>query len=184
MSSPAPGTPPAEPTDDWGLRRVLRQIAALIDHESSTGDLAELRRLSPRDLSAPVFWKLAATHLIPNGLLGAQPSRSEQQEHAWAVILSCMAQMKGLHRASRSPGHALRDAGFSELRFTRLLRSRDGALLDNLRGAARYLVSKGEAVDWTDLAALALYPEGTFAERLRRRIARDFYAQSPAQPQE
>lgn len=187
MSSPAPGTPPSppeDPTSTWALPRVIRQIAALIDHELSTGDVAELRRLSPRDLTAPAFWRLAATHLIPNEFLAAHPSRSEEQEHAWAAILSGMAQMKGLHRADRSPGHALRDASFSELRLTRLLRSRDGALLDNLRGAARYLASKGEAVDWTGLAALPLYPEGPFSERLRRRIARDFYAQSPTQPLE
>lgn len=184
MSSPAPGTPASpleDPTSTWALPRVIRQIAALIDHELSTGDVAELRRLSPRDLTAPAFWRLAATHLIPNELLAA---RSEQQEHAWAAILSGMAQMKGLHRADRSPGQALRDAGLSELRFTRLLRSRDDALLDHLRGVARYLASKAEAVNWTDLAALPLYQEGPFSERLRRRIARDFYTQSPTQPLE
>jgi CRISPR system Cascade subunit CasB len=185
--SPAPDTSPAPPegsTDTWDLPRVIRQIAILIDRELSTGDVAELRRLSPRDLTAPAFWRLAAIHLIPNGLLTASPARSEEQERAWAAILSGMAHMKGLHSPKRSVGHALRDARFSELRLTRLLRSRDETLLDSLGGVSRYLVSKGEAVDWTDLAALTLYPEGPFAERLRRRIARDFYTQSLTQSQE
>jgi CRISPR type I-E-associated protein CasB/Cse2 len=187
MTDPAPSPPPLSsenPSEGWPLPRVIRKLAALIDHELPPGDVAELRRLSSRDLTALAFWRLAALHLIPEGLLAANSSRSEEQERTWAAILSCMAYMKGLHSAQRSPGHALRDARFSELRLIRLLRSREERLLDNLRGVARYLASKGEAVDWTSLAVLALYPESSTAERTRRRIASDFYAQSPSSSQE
>lgn len=182
MTEPIPTTPSSPPTEAQpSLASTVRRLAAAIDHELLPGDLAALRR---QDLTAAAFWRLATHHLVPAGLLAQHPPRSEQQEQAWAAILAGMAHMKNMHQTGRRPGHALRDADFSELRFTRLLRARDEALLDALRGVSHYLASKGASVDWADLAALAVFQEGEPAERVRRNFARDFYSQSHTQSQE
>jgi CRISPR system Cascade subunit CasB len=184
MTEPIPSPRPAPEGDSEArpsLASVIHRLAAAIDRELPPGELAALRR---RDLSAAAFWRLTAHHLVPAGYLARHPPRSEWQEKAWAAVLGGMAHMRNLHQSGRRPGYALRDADFSELRFTRLLRARDEALLDALRNTAHYLASKGASVDWTDLAALALFQEGDAAERVRRDLARDFHAQSNTQSQE
>jgi CRISPR system Cascade subunit CasB len=181
----APDTPTASPPSQedtessWPAKAVLK-LARAINEQLSPGDVAALRRLSPHDVTAAAFWRLASEHLH----LAQHPPRSEEQERAWAVILSGMAHMKGLHQPGRHPGHALRDADLSELRFTRLLRARDEVLFKALRDVAHYLAQKGERVDWTQLTELALYQEGERAERVRRRLARDFYTKPHSPTQE
>lgn len=165
-----PPRPASRPLDS-----LLARLVTLIERELSTGDLAELRRLSPEQPGCPAFWRIVAMILEPGGHLPERgPSRDEAERH-WAVILSGMAQTAGLHRADRPCGWALARAGFSELRFVRLLRARGQGLERELRAAVSYLVSKAEPVDWGQLAGLILHQEGERGERLRRAVARDYY---------
>lgn len=157
------------------LASVMARLAHAVDHELTAGDVAELRRLRPNDPGSVAFWKVLATYLDPAEELPRGGDARHAAERNWAAILSGMAVMRGLHRHGHRPGHALASGGYSELRFVRLLRARDAALLDAVRGVAQFLSSKGEAVDWLQLARLIKQQEGEGAERLRRDIARDFY---------
>ena len=157
------------------LAGIVNRIAASIERELSPGDVADLRRLSPGDPSAPAFWRMAGT-LLADELRGEGSARSES-ERRWAAILSGMASTRGLHRPGRRAGEALAEAGYSELRFVRLLRARDVQLLGELRGAARYLDAKAVAFDWRDLVLLVLSEGRTDEEEVRRRIARSYFQQ-------
>ena len=114
-------------TTGAGLRSVLNQIAYAIGNVLSAGDVASLRRLQPKDPSAPAFWRVAALYLTPAGMLPRGGEPLDAAERRWASILNAMARLTGLHRPGRRLGHALAASGFSELRFVRLLRARGRA---------------------------------------------------------
>lgn len=154
-------------------RIAARRIAHLIDRELGPGDVAALRRLTTEDPGCPAFWRLSATVLAPGGLLPESEGLREWTEARWAVVAQAAASMRGL-RSEAGLGRALAEAGYSEMRFTRLLRADDAPLFDEVRTAARYLASKGTSVDPADFADLLLRP-GHAAERVRRRIARAYY---------
>ncbi len=167
----------AETHSAWkhNTERVVNQIAYAIGGALGTGDVAELRRLHPKDPSAPAFWKVAALYLTPSGMLPSAGQRLDDAERRWASILNAMAQLAGLHRPARRLGHALAAGKFSELRFVRLLRAHDKTLFDNVRTAAGYLAAKAEHVDCADIAQLVLSDGRSHSEAVRRRIARDYY---------
>jgi len=157
------------------LESVVNQIAYAMRHTLGRGDVAELRRLHPKDPSAPAFWKIAASYLAPARMLPRGGQLLDEAERRWASILSAMAQTAGLHRPGRRLGNALAAAGFSELRFVRLLRARDKPLFQNVRTAAGYLAAKAEPLDCADIAYLVLSDGRPHSEAVRRRIARDYY---------
>jgi CRISPR system Cascade subunit CasB len=164
---------PGETSRD--LRTIVARIAGIIARELSPGEVAALRRLAPDEPYAPAVWKVFAMALDevvpPDG-----PAR-EEAERRWAAILCGLAITQGLHRAGRPLGAALASAGFSELRFTRLLRARGDQMFAALRGAAQYLASKALSFDALDLARLVLSEDGPREERTRRDIARSYYRQ-------
>jgi CRISPR system Cascade subunit CasB len=89
-----------------------------------------------------------------------------------------MAHLTGLHAAGRSLGTALADAGFSELRFVRLLRATDDTLLRLAIEAARFLAAKAQPSNQVDLALLVLsdgWTDASARERVRRQLARGYY---------
>jgi CRISPR system Cascade subunit CasB len=141
------------------------------------GDVGELRRARPGDVGGPALWKIAVRHLEPAGLL---PSESapwrDSSERAWTAILGGMADMAGLHTGGARPGRVLAEREVSEHRVNRLLRARGEALLGLVRTVARQLASRGARVDWTDLANLVLRDGTEWQDRIRRRIALDYYS--------
>lgn len=157
-----------------GSRRTLiARLAAVVDHDLSPGDLADLRRMRPDEFWPPAFWKLCSEYLsdfLPGG------AARDEAERRWAAVLGALAHLRGLHRPDRPLGRALAESGLSELRLLRLLRARDAALYDVARGVVHYLAQKAEPADLGQLADLLLDQDGDRAEAVRRRIARDFYA--------
>lgn len=156
------------------VNALARAIAA-----ASPGDVAALRRLAPEDPASPAFWRLAAAYLddaLPSG-----GEAREEAERSWAAVMCGMALTAGLHALRCRAGAALAEAGFSELRFERLLRASGPQLFREVRAAAAFLASKAAEFDWTDLAALVLSDGGPSAERTRRSLARSFYQQRSTQ---
>lgn len=159
----------AEPTLASRINRLDRAI-----RDMPPGDVAALRRIAPEDPAAPAFWKVAAAHL-DGALPRADGLERDERERRWAAILSGMATTQGLHAPRRRAGEALAEAGYSELRFERLLRASGEPLFQEIRSAAKFLASKAVEFDWTDLAALVLSADGPGAEHVRRGLARSFY---------
>jgi CRISPR system Cascade subunit CasB len=155
------------------LASVLSKLTVAIGRGLSPGDVAALRRLDPRDPAHPAFWKVCAGWL-EDSLPPEGPARAES-ERRWAAILAGMAMTSGLHDPRRHAGVALAEAGYSELRFVRLLRSRGDGLADELRAAARFLGSKAVPFDWRDLALLVLSEGREDEEDTRRHLARNYY---------
>lgn len=174
----ATSTSDVEVTEKKPSRAALFQaLAKALDHHLSTGDVAEIRKLDPDDPSSPAFWKLVFAYLEPAGELRAEGPLRDLLEKRWAAVLSGMAITQGLHIPGRRVGQALAKVGFSELRFSRLLRAEGDLLLDLVRTTARFLASKNVAFDFKDLADLVFSDGAAHAETVRRNIARDYYRQ-------
>lgn len=159
--------------DDDDCRRTLGdlvgEVSATLERRASSGELAELRRAAS-GLPPAAFWKLWVTLIEPNESLP-----SEGIERRWATILSSMASGVGLHRRGRGLGEALAAAGVGELRLLKLLRARSDALAAELRTTLHLTLSKGEGLDFADVARLILSDGRVDEERVRRRIARDYF---------
>lgn len=157
------------------LASAMGTIAASIERSIAKGDAAELRRLSHRDPGGQAFWKICASVLEPNQLLHPGVVAFEDGAARWAAIIGAMGQLAGLHAPRTSLGEALASSGFSELRFIRLLRAHDVALLDAVRPTAAFLASKATACNQAQLAELVLSDGRPHQDAIRRRIARDYY---------
>ena len=139
----------------------------------SPGDVAALRRLEPGGPAHPAFWKVCAGWL--DGSLPPEGPARTEAERRWAAIVAGMAITVGLHDPRRHAGAALAEAGYSELRFVRLLRARGEGLAAAVRSASRFLASKAVSFDWRDLAQLVLSEARADEEEARRHLARSYY---------
>jgi CRISPR system Cascade subunit CasB len=156
------------PREGDELGRKIAQAAHLLNPDRlGTGPLAELRRLDPAQPYTPALWRVLTSLDLS--------ARSEADERAWAVLLCAMALHLGAHRGDARLGLALADAGWSELRFVRLMRAQDEALERLILQMARFLASKHQPVNWTDVGGLLMLQDTDTSERHRRRIARDYY---------
>ncbi len=158
------------------LGRTVGRLDGLFGDGSSlsTGDMAELRRIEPDEPYTPALWKL-----IEDLDLGGRPGwlDQEQRETRWAALMMGMAMNAGLHDFNTPLGEALAEAGWSELRFVRLLRATDTRLVEEIRRMAQYLGSKDQRADWTDVGRLLFSQHGDAADSYRRNIARPYYRQ-------
>ena len=71
------------------------------------------------------------------------PRRRAEMETRWAAIIVGLAHLGALHQSERRLGVALADAGFSELRFARLLRADADRLVDELPTARAFSCGQG-----------------------------------------
>jgi len=176
-------TSPAE-SGSLHLGRAVGSIARRLDPANetlSTGERAELRRISPEKPFTPTLWRI-----LYELDRGDAPGwiRQAEWERRWATLLMCMAHCPGLHDCDVPLGRGLAKAGWSELRFTRLLRAEGDGLETDLRRVAQYLKNKPQAIDWTDIAQLLFYQSGETGEGIRLSIARTYYRTLYTQEQE
>ena len=154
------------------IHSVVGKIAHAIENTLSTGDLAQLRRISPEEPYTPALWKVLLD-FVPDPWL--EHGDRDENERRWAALLMGMTMTAGLHNPAVPLGRALAEAGWSELRFARLMRNRGEKLHERVRHVASYLDSKQQEADWTDMARLLRSQHGKWAEKHRRRIARSYY---------
>ena len=108
-------------------------------------------------------------------------------ENKWALILHGIALMtptntgegatRTAHDGAIPVGRALYAGGYSEMRFNRLLTSREDMLRTLLARMFRMMAAKDIFFNWREMAQFILndgYDEEA-AEQSRRRIARDYY---------
>lgn len=154
------------------VHRVVGKVAHAIENTLSAGDLAELRRISPDQPFTPALWKLLLAFVPDPWTAGDDRDEKEGQ---WAALFMGLSIAAGLHEPRTPLGQALAEAGWSELRFVRLMRDRGPSLVDRVRRLAHYLASKSQHGDWADVAQLLLNQQGEWAERHRRRVSRSYY---------
>lgn len=157
------------------LRDAVNLIAGDIASRLGPGEVAALRRMRPLDVDAAPFWRIVASRLEPLNLLPGEAAARTEAERRWAVILSAMARLAGLHVPGARLGRVLAELDFSELRFLRLIRSHDVGLADIVRVTAHTLASRAKDVDCADLAQLVLSDGRGDEDRVRRNLARDYY---------
>lgn len=172
-----PGTVQAAADGEKSLASIIGSIATAMSSAGkkgalSTGDMAELRRISPDAPYTPALWRVLLTWVPDEDLAG--PAR-DKKERQWATLLMAMATCADQHDLHSWFGAALAKAGWSELRFVRLLRAHDTQLEMEVRRLAQFLASKGERANFVDLARLLFWQHGEVAEKIRRDIARSYY---------
>lgn len=175
-----------ESRESWGDVAVAMagDIAGLIHR--SRGDLAELRRMDPEDVVAPVFWQLLARHDMPN--------LTEDRYRKWGLIVHGIALMTPSNVPEGGPrtAHTAMPVGrtlylgsdshrgsrfYSELRLNRLLTSRGQMQRILLARLFRMCAANGVSFDWREMAWFILN-EGhneEEAEKARMQIAREYY---------
>lgn len=159
------------------LRMTVHKIAGFMARDEysergmSTGDLAEVRRIDPSEPFTPALWKILLKFVPDHDKL------SPHQERQWAILLMAMGTCVDLHTPAQRFGAALAKAGWSELRFVRLMEARGDNLVKEIRRLAQYLASKNQEADWSDAAWLLFVEEGDKAVDIRQNIARDYYKQ-------
>lgn len=158
---------------DYG--QAVGKIAGHMGKEGSlsSGDMAELRRISPDEPFTPALWRLL---MILD--LDESPYWIDQEkwERRWATLMMGMANCAGLHDYNMPLGRALAKAGWSELRFVQFMRARDTKLEKHLRRIAQFLSSKNQQANWTDVARLLFFQSGNVAENIRLSISRAYYS--------
>lgn len=154
-----------------GWRDTVRKIAsrlARVDYPA--GNLATLRRLDPERPDGAAFWGLVAEY-------APVAFDNDRMAKALAVVVQGMAIAHPFHlpAGGRWPlGMALADAGVSEARLLRLLRTGQTELPEEVRRLARLMAAKGETgrFDWSEVFDLVFWTDG---EKIRREIAKDYY---------
>lgn len=170
---------PSGASDTAGLADTVHRLGGIVSEALPRGDVAGLRRLDPSTPSSAAFWKLVVGELEPLGALRGEGSRREDQERRWAVIVNILAHLGPLNEPGRAYGRALAECGFSEHRFSRLLRARGETLWHQARRSGQFLAAQGQPADATGLAWLVLSEGRSDAQRARRQLARDYYRAHP-----
>ena len=164
-----------ETTDRIEYGKIIGKVATMMQQEGalSTGEMADLRRISPDQPFTPALWRLL---LMLD--LDESPDwiRREQWERRWATLFMGMAHCSGLHKYETSLGEALAGAGWSELRFVQLMRAKDESLETHLRRVAQFLASKNQEANWTDVARLLFFQTGEAGEKVRLSVSRTYYS--------
>jgi CRISPR system Cascade subunit CasB len=180
-------TSTADPSGDEDIapRTAVGAIAGLLagDGFLSSGERATLRRVDPACPVTPALWRvLGQTYqLAPDGLPEAQKRRWERR---WGLLILGMAHVPGLHRYEVPLGEALAHAGWSEVRFVRLMEAGADTLPVLVRRMAQYLASKEQPANWDDVRQLLFSVDRGHGEDVRLRIARTYYRTLYAQEQD
>jgi CRISPR system Cascade subunit CasB len=160
------------------LATAVGRAAGMLSPENgsiSNGDRAALRRINTDAPVTPALWKVLHHLGIPDP--DPQYDTSEaHHERNWGLLLMGMAHCAGLHDYKVPLGKALALAGWSELRFTRLMEADDETLPALMRRMAQYLASKQQPANWADVAYLLFTRDSEKMEATRLDIARAYYS--------
>jgi len=159
-----------------GLSSKINTLCRVVNSPGSKGLRSELRR-SGAKAPGTAFWRLAVQYIDPDGT--ELHPENEDRIHRWQAILWALALMGPKHRPSCALGKAMAAAGVSESRLTRLMRASPEQLHGEIRHTLSQVLSAGEYVDGVDLAYLILTAGKPGEERVRNRIARDYYRSTP-----
>ena len=172
-----------ESTNRIEYGKIVGKVAVMMQQDGglSTGDMADLRRISPDQPFTPALWRLLLMHDLDHS---PDWIRQEKWERRWATLFMGMAHCAGLHSYDTSLGDALAEAGWSELRFVQLMRAKDETLETHLRRLSQFLASKNQEANWTDVARLLFFQSGETGEKVRLSISRDYYTKIYKQEQE
>jgi len=157
------------PEPRWPSAQVPALARALGDPRLANGERAALKRMG---LEGPA--PLALHRLI---LLRVDEDwQGEHWTPRWRALVCALAiQRDGGFDPSRPWGQALAEAHFAESRLERLLAAQGETQLALSLRAARQLAAKGIACDWRQLADLIFSSDPEMVERIKTRIARDYY---------
>lgn len=154
------------PSDWLGLiASELRRLHAA----RATGDLAALRRMSPKAPPPTAFYRLLARAGVPSLSATTVPD--------WSAATGVMAQRPDALKGSRDLGGALARIGLSEQRLDTLLAARGDTLRDLARRTSLRLARSEEAMPYRELCQLTLFAhaaEHPAGDVLRIRIAQSF----------
>jgi len=151
------------------------------DGALDNGAIAELRRISPQKPYTPSLWRL---------LLDLKESEPwggldrDVYERRMATLAMSMAICVGFHKYDVPLGRALAKAGWSELRFVRLMEARGETLETFVRRVSQFLASKSQPANWVDVGWLLLGQDWKTAQKTRLRISRSYYGTLHAQKQD
>lgn len=174
-------------TGNWPHKAALMAATISLYPVFRRGDLADLRRMAPENPGPPAYWRLMANHHLLE--------YSEEVEEKWARIIQGIALMtpnsstqehpKSAHNPRMPLGRALYLGGeerreipfYHEQRLNRLLQASGPTLKANLNTLFRTLSQHSIAFNWRDMARLILAEDydPDASQRVRRRIARDYY---------
>jgi hypothetical protein len=158
----------SEPTRPTPGQSIFRLAQTLAGPTFSMGDQAALRRM---DLSAPGRAALPLQRL----LAAAEVAEIENPSafRRWALVVHCLAIMRGRIDMGVPAGGALFALGLTEARLNQLLAADEDVLFDLLPRIARRVAAQGAAFDWRPLARLVL-GDAEAAEAARLGIARAY----------
>lgn len=138
------------------------------------GAVAKLRRIDEERPSEEDFFNIEALYIDKSGLPRVSGSDREHNRR-WTTVVRWNAEAAGLHSRT-STGRALAEAGLSNQRFERLLNAEDSDVLDaTMDSTVRFLRSKRQKFQLTDLAYIYLYPMTPEANDIRRKMAKEYY---------
>jgi len=148
IANPANATQP-DPSPHDPLRAIAGQLSS---PRVDRGLLAALRRFNPVSDGRHNLFEVQQVLLAAGIDLPADHARQPR----WALVVHCLAIVRGAHHGQRDTGAKLADLGFSEARLRQLLEA-DGPLLgDLLPTLARRVAAAGVTLNWWPLAELAL----------------------------
>jgi len=140
------------------------------------GEIAELRRLNPRNPDRLAFWQV-----IVRWVEGEFPL-SDEQAQRWAAVLQGWAVLgPDLHHPKRPLGLAMERSALTESRLSRLLRAPDSQFLEAAVRLCRFMRAKREPLNWTEFALWVL---ASNRDKANARIAQDYYRAKLSQSKE
>jgi len=155
-----------DPKPDAHVRTLAR---ALSNPHFSTGDRAKLRRMAVAGQAPLAFHRLILRHVNVRW-------QAEKWLPAWRTLVCALTIPSHSGYDERiALGHALAEAGFSELRLERLLASTGPSFNTLLLRAARQLSAKAQRADWRDAAKLLFASNTAEREEANSRLARAYY---------
>lgn len=158
------------PDPDPLMRMALRLASPRVD----MGLLAALRRFNPLSDGRHNLFEIQQV-LLDAGLDLAVDSRLQPR---WALVVHCLAIVRGAHHERQDTGARLADLGLSEARLRQLIEADAPLLCDLLPLLARRLAAARTTLDWRPLRDMALALDDpaaqTRAEQARRRIVQGF----------
>jgi hypothetical protein len=143
-------TPPIEPSEPAAKDAVRAIAAQLSAPHTSMGLLSALRRFDPIKQGRQSLFETTQV------LMQADIHPGDLHDR-WALVVHCLALVRGAHDGRRNPGAAMAAMQFSEARLRQLVQADSALLFDLMPRLARRLAAHGGAVNWWPLTLMVLH---------------------------